>query len=101
MGIPAGVTLIVGGGYIGLETAEQFRRRGLEVALVEMQPQVLPLHDPEMVEPLHRQLQPLFGEPPLQVERGHATFENDRLCLTDSGFLVADRVAREFLGLLS
>ena len=49
--------VVVGGGYVGLETAEQFRRRGLEVALVEMQPQVLPLHDHEMVEPLHRQLE--------------------------------------------
>jgi NADPH-dependent 2,4-dienoyl-CoA reductase/sulfur reductase-like enzyme/rhodanese-related sulfurtransferase len=49
--------VVVGGGYVGLETAEQFRRKGLDVALVEMQPQVLPLHDPEMVEPLHRQLE--------------------------------------------
>jgi NADPH-dependent 2,4-dienoyl-CoA reductase/sulfur reductase-like enzyme/rhodanese-related sulfurtransferase len=49
--------VVVGGGYIGLETAEQFRRKGLEVALVEMQPQVMPFLDAEMVEPLHRQLE--------------------------------------------
>ncbi len=49
--------VVVGGGYVGLETAEQFRRRGLDVSLVEMQSQVLPLLDREMVEPIHRQLE--------------------------------------------
>ena len=46
--------VVVGGGFIGLEVAEQFCHRGLEVSLVEMQPQVLPLLDTEMAEPLHR-----------------------------------------------
>ena len=49
--------VVIGGGYIGLETVEQFRRKGLDVALVEMQPQVMPFLDREMVEPLHRQLE--------------------------------------------
>lgn len=49
--------VVVGGGFIGLEVAEQLRHRGLEVALVELQPQVLPMMDPEMAEPLHRELE--------------------------------------------
>ncbi len=49
--------VVIGGGYVGLETVEQFRRKGLDVALVEMQPQVMPFLDREMVEPLHRQLE--------------------------------------------
>lgn len=49
--------VVVGGGFIGLEVAEQLRSRGLEVAVVELQPQVLPLLDPEMAEPLHRELE--------------------------------------------
>jgi NADPH-dependent 2,4-dienoyl-CoA reductase/sulfur reductase-like enzyme/rhodanese-related sulfurtransferase len=65
--------VVVGGGYIGLETAEQFRRKGLEVALVEMQPQVLPMHDPEMVEPLHRQLE--FNGVRLELGNGIASIE--------------------------
>ena len=65
--------VVVGGGYVGLETAEQFRRKGLEVALVEMQPQVLPLHDPEMVEPLHRQLE--FNGVRLELGNGIASIE--------------------------
>jgi NADPH-dependent 2,4-dienoyl-CoA reductase/sulfur reductase-like enzyme/rhodanese-related sulfurtransferase len=65
--------VVVGGGYIGLETAEQFRRKGLEVALVEMQPQVLPLQDPEMVEPLHRQLE--YNGVRLELGNGIAAIE--------------------------
>ena len=49
--------VVVGGGFIGLEVAEQFHARGLEVTLVEMLPQVLPLLDPEMAEPLHREIE--------------------------------------------
>ncbi|MCC9078255.1 FAD-dependent oxidoreductase [Litorilinea aerophila] len=42
--------VIIGGGYIGLEMAEAFRDRELEVTVVEMLPQILPNFDPEMVE---------------------------------------------------
>jgi NADPH-dependent 2,4-dienoyl-CoA reductase/sulfur reductase-like enzyme/rhodanese-related sulfurtransferase len=65
--------VVVGGGYVGLETAEQFRRKGLEVALAEMQPQVLPMHDPEMVEPLHRQLE--YNGIRLELGNGIASIE--------------------------
>lgn len=44
--------LIVGGGYIGLEMAENLLRRGLAVTVVEREAQVLPLFDPEMAAPL-------------------------------------------------
>jgi NADPH-dependent 2,4-dienoyl-CoA reductase/sulfur reductase-like enzyme len=40
--------VIVGGGYIGLEMAEALLRRGLEVSLVEMLPQVMGTLDPDM-----------------------------------------------------
>ncbi len=65
--------VVVGGGYIGLESAEQFRRKGLDVALVEMQTQVLPLHDREMVEPLHRQLE--YNGVRLELGNGIAAIE--------------------------
>jgi len=51
-----GRAVIVGGGFIGLEMAENLRERGLDVALAEMLPQVLPPLDAEMAEPLHREL---------------------------------------------
>lgn len=44
--------VIVGGGYIGLEMAEQLHRRGLGVTLVEKGSSLLKLMDPEMTQPL-------------------------------------------------
>jgi NADPH-dependent 2,4-dienoyl-CoA reductase/sulfur reductase-like enzyme/rhodanese-related sulfurtransferase len=40
--------LIIGGGFIGLETAEALRNRGLKVTVVEKAPQILPPFDPDM-----------------------------------------------------
>lgn len=40
--------VVVGGGMIGLEMAENLVRRGLEVTLVELAPQLLPVLDAEM-----------------------------------------------------
>jgi NADPH-dependent 2,4-dienoyl-CoA reductase/sulfur reductase-like enzyme/rhodanese-related sulfurtransferase len=48
--------VVVGGGFIGLEMAENLAHRGLAVALVEQQPQVLPPLDPEMAAPVARHL---------------------------------------------
>ena len=40
--------VVVGGGYIGLEMAEQLRRRGFDVTVAEASPQVMTPFDPEM-----------------------------------------------------
>lgn len=40
--------VVVGAGFIGLESAEALRHRGLAVTLVELAPQVLPVLDPEL-----------------------------------------------------
>lgn len=48
--------VVVGGGFIGLEMAENLIRRGLAVALVEKLNQVMPPLDPEMAEPVHDEL---------------------------------------------
>ena len=40
--------MVVGAGFIGLEVAEALRHRGLDVAIVELASQVLPVLDPEM-----------------------------------------------------
>jgi len=52
----AGSAVVVGAGFIGLEMAENLRRRGLQVTVVELLPQVLPPFDPEMVVPIYEQL---------------------------------------------
>ena len=42
--------LVAGGGFIGVEAAENLVRRGLEVTLAEFAPQVMPPLDPEMAQ---------------------------------------------------
>ena len=59
--------VVLGGGFIGVEVAEQLVHRGVTTTLVEKNPQVLPPFDAEMVVPLEQAL----------VERGVA------LCLSD------------------
>jgi NADPH-dependent 2,4-dienoyl-CoA reductase/sulfur reductase-like enzyme/rhodanese-related sulfurtransferase len=44
--------VVVGGGFIGLEMAENLVHRGLTVAIVEKLPQVMPPLDPEMAAPV-------------------------------------------------
>lgn len=49
--------VVVGGGYIGLEMAEQLVRLGLDVSLVEMADQVMLAMDPEMALPVEDALE--------------------------------------------
>lgn len=58
--------VVVGGGYIGIEMTENLVRRGLHVTLIEMQRQLMPLCDPEMVWPL----QEVLGEKGVDVRLG-------------------------------
>lgn len=48
--------VVVGGGYIGLEMAENLGHLGLKTTILEMQPQVLPLFDLEMMPRIHEHL---------------------------------------------
>jgi NADPH-dependent 2,4-dienoyl-CoA reductase/sulfur reductase-like enzyme len=40
--------VVVGGGYIGLEMAESFVRRGAQVTVVDSAPEVMGTLDPDM-----------------------------------------------------
>jgi NADPH-dependent 2,4-dienoyl-CoA reductase/sulfur reductase-like enzyme/rhodanese-related sulfurtransferase len=78
--------LIVGAGYIGLELAEQFRHRGMEVALVERLPHVLGVADTEMTFPLHEELSRQKVD--LRLGRAVSAFEaegNGLVAVLDSG----------------
>ena len=48
--------VVAGGGFIGLEMAENLHHLGLEVVLVQNGPQLMISMDPEMVAPLHAHL---------------------------------------------
>lgn len=49
--------VVAGGGFIGLEMAENLRHLGLQVVLLQNGPQVMQPMDAEMVEPLHAHLE--------------------------------------------
>lgn len=52
-----GQVVIVGGGYVGLEMAENFVLRGLNVTIIEKTPQVMNTLDPDMAAPINKPLQ--------------------------------------------
>lgn len=47
---------VIGGGFIGIEMAENLRERGVDVTLVEMADQVMTPLDREMVSPVHEHM---------------------------------------------
>ena len=51
-----GKAIVIGGGFIGLETAENLRSRGVGVNLVQRSGHVLPVFDAEMARPLADEL---------------------------------------------
>ena len=49
--------VVIGAGFIGIEMVEAFLARGLEVALIEKAPQIMPPSDPEMTIPIVKALE--------------------------------------------
>lgn len=54
---PSKNAVVVGGGFIGLETAEALMNLGMKVTVVELLPQILPSFDPDMASLMTAQLQ--------------------------------------------
>ncbi|MBN9691381.1 MAG: FAD-dependent oxidoreductase [Verrucomicrobia bacterium] len=65
--------VVVGGGYIGLEMAEQLHRRGLAVTVVEAQAQIMAPLDPELAALLQAELKQQGVS--LHLNNGVAAFE--------------------------
>lgn len=51
--------IVVGGGFIGLETAEALLKKGISTTVVEKMPQLIPNFDPEFSLPIERHLKDL------------------------------------------
>lgn len=65
--------VVIGGGFVGLEMAENLVHKGLTVTLLELGPQVMPPFDAEMAQPLHDQLRAHGVD--LRLGDGAASFE--------------------------
>ena len=53
--------LVIGGGYIGLEMGSVYAQLGSEVSVVELLDGLVPGADRDLVKPLHKRLETLFG----------------------------------------
>jgi len=94
MAVAGASACIVGGGLIGLETAEALRQRGMDVTVVEMASQLLPgVLDPEMATLVEKQLR-LRGVAVRTSCRvtGFAGEKAVERIITDGGELAADLV---------
>jgi dihydrolipoamide dehydrogenase len=56
-----GELLVIGGGYIGLEMGTVYANLGSKVSVVEFLEGLLPAADRDLVKPLHKQVEKLFG----------------------------------------
>ena len=72
--------VVVGGGFIGLEVAENLLAQGIKVSVIDMAPHVLPGFDPEMAEYVEEHL----------ADKGIMTFTGTRL----EGFLGEGRLEK-------
>ena len=91
--------VVAGGGFIGLEVAEQLHRRGLQVAVVERNAQVLKPFDPEMAAHLHNELRKHGvalhlgnGLSRFEAPQGHEDAGGSVVVLADGTRLAADVV---------
>ena len=90
----AGRAVVLGGGFIGLEAAEQLAAAGLDVALVELAPHVLPPLEPELAALVTAELgrcgiEVHDGVSATAVEQGE---DHDVVLLADGTRLPADLV---------
>ena len=81
--------VVVGGGYIGVEMAEAFLRRGMKVTLVEADEQVMRTMDPDMAAPIATALRQLGIDVRLGVK---AEGFEDGAVHTSAGSIRADIV---------
>lgn len=84
--------VVVGGGFIGIEMAENLTERGIAVTLLELAPQIMPPLDPEMASYLHKHLKEHGVD--LRLSTGLASVSEDgkTAVLTDGTSIATDLV---------
>ena len=82
--------VVIGGGFIGVEIAENLIHRGIKTALVEAMPQVLAPLDPEMASLVAKEMALQGVE--LHLADGVSTIDPSTVTLTSGAVLPADLV---------
>ncbi|MBK8462307.1 MAG: FAD-dependent oxidoreductase [Nigerium sp.] len=86
----AETAVVIGGGFIGIEVAENLIHLGMKVALVEAMPQVMAPLDPEMATPVHDALRAAGID--LRLGSGVTTIGAASVTLADGSEIPADVV---------
>jgi dihydrolipoamide dehydrogenase len=86
-----GTLLVVGGGYIGLELGTVYAALGTSVTVVEMLPGLLPGADRDLVAPLNKRLERMFGGILLNTTVASLKDEGSRIRATLDGPEVKER----------
>ena len=83
-------TAVIGGGFIGIEVAENLAKAGKKVTVVEAMNQILAPFDYDMVQMLHKEL--LDNGVSLIVDDGVKTIEEKQITLASGKTVPADAV---------
>lgn len=81
---------VIGGGFIGLEMAEAFHRRGMKVTVIEKFPHILPLLDHDMAQYLQQEIQ--SNDFSLLTGAEAKSFRTEGVELADGTFVPADLI---------
>ena len=83
--------LVIGGGYIGLELGTVYAALGCKVSVVEMLPGLLPGADRDLVLPLHKRMEKVFGSILLNTTVSAVKEESSGIRVTFDGSEVKER----------
>jgi NADPH-dependent 2,4-dienoyl-CoA reductase/sulfur reductase-like enzyme/rhodanese-related sulfurtransferase len=86
--------VILGGGFIGVELAENLAHRGVKATIVQRGSQLLGGFDPEMIEPMHQSLETngvslVFGAEAVSIGESTVTLSNGATAEADIVFVAA------------
>lgn len=80
-----GHMLVLGGGIIGLEMATVYRALGGKISIVEMQDQIIPGADPDVIKPLHQRISKRYESIMLKTSVTKVEAKKDGIYVTFEG----------------
>lgn len=81
----SGDLLVLGGGIIGMEMATVYDALGMNVSVVEMQPQLMPGADIDIVKPMHKRMEKKLAKIYLETSVTAVEAKDDGLYVSFSG----------------
>ena len=93
---PACDMLVLGGGIIGLEMATVYKALGANISIVEMQDQIIPGADKDVVTPLHKRISKRYDSIMLKTSVTKVEAKDDGLWVTFEGDNVPEQNPKRY-----